>query len=409
MSFFKRAATSRPASICVLRHGYYPDDPTLVRELAALTNAGYEVDIICLRGAGQARTEVIGGVSVRRIPIGHRRGRVVQYFVRYGLSFVLMALTISWRYFVRRYECIQVNTMPDFLVFATLVPRLFGARILVHMHEPTPELFVTKFGEGRWPSMLRLQTFLEQQAIRYSHGLFAVNESIRERYINRGADGRKIRVMLNVPDESFLAAGPPPEPEARFTLATHGTLQPLYGYDVMLRALALLRDDIEALRLIMVGGGECADELKRLAAKLGLNDAVCFTGTVPFSKVAGVVGRAHVGLVSLLPTPFGRLCQPMKMFEYIALGRPVVAPRLEAIETIFDDSCLKFFEAGSATDMARAIRELYLDPSERRRLVENASRRYEQLRWKETKQNYLRVVESLVAGTKLAGSESSRP
>jgi glycosyltransferase involved in cell wall biosynthesis len=99
----------------------------------------------------------------------------------------------------------------------------------------------------------------------------------------------------------------------------------------------------------------------------------------------------------------------MKMFEYIALGRPVVAPRLEAIETIFDDSCLKFFEAGSATDMARAIRELYLDPSERRRLVENASRRYEQLRWKETKQNYLRVVESLVAGTKLAGSESSRP
>lgn len=385
-------------SICVLRHGYYPEDARIFKEVRALSDAGYSVDVICLRKPGEKHKEDVDNVTVYRLRQLHRSNSPVGYLFDYALSFLMMGLKVTSKHFKGGYCCIQVNTMPDALVFATSILRLCGAKILLDMAEPTPELWATKYGEGGLPGLLKLQKNIEQWAIRYANKVITVNEKVRERFIERGADGGKIAVVRNGSDDIFTSTVQSKRLSGEFSLLTHGTIESRYGHEVILRALPVLRDKIAGLRVYIVGDGLDVNKLRKLGKELGCSDLITFTGFIPFREVGEFISRADVGLVPLLKTPFGELCQPNKLFDYAALRKPAIVSRLEAIEEIFDDSCVMFFKPGNPEDLARCILELFFNPEKGRKLAENAYKRYESLRWAETKKIYLKIVEGLTLG-----------
>ena len=375
-----------------MRHGFYPEDPRVYKEVRALLDAGYSVDVVCLRRSGQSPIEVIDGVRVYRLPHRHRRGSIMRYVFEYGLSFSLMALLVTILYVWRHYDFFQVNTLPDALVFVTLIPRLLGGKVLLDMHEPAPELWITKYGDKRFPILLRLQIFTEQWAIRYANSVITVNETIRKRFVERGANGRKINVIPNVPEEKYFTSGKLCNSQKDFTLITHGTIEQHYGHEIIVRALPMLRNKINNLRVYIVGDGHYVEKLLNLSEELGCSDLIFLTGYVPLSEIAGYIVHADVGLVTFLPSPFSELCQPNKLFEYIALGKPAIVSRLRAIEEIFDDSCVMFFEPGNHEDLARCVLELYNNPERGKKLAANASRRYEKIRWKKTKKSIRKLL-----------------
>ena len=134
--------------ICIVRQFYYPADPRVRREAEALASEGHEVDVICLRQADEPAREVVNGVSIYRLSLDHQRGSVRRYLYEYGAFFVMAFVTLL-RLFVRwRYDIVHVNTIPDFLVFVSAVCKLFGARVILDMHECVPELYRTKYGFG---------------------------------------------------------------------------------------------------------------------------------------------------------------------------------------------------------------------------------------------------------------------
>jgi glycosyltransferase involved in cell wall biosynthesis len=264
------------------------------------------------------------------------------------------------------------------------------------MHEPSPELFVTKYGPGRYCLVYRLVVLMERLSIKYADQVLTVNEALRERFIARGAHRQKIHVVRNVPDEKFIANMTAQSFGKRFTLLTHGTIVERYGQEVIIRALSLLREKIDDLHLLIVGDGEDTKKVRSLADKLGCSDIVTFIGRVPFPQIGEFISRANIGVVPLLRSPFSELCQPNKMFEYVAYRKAVIASRLRAIEESFDDSCVMFFEPGNHEDLARCIVELYHNPERQHELAENAYRRYQSMRWSLTKEVYLEVVKDLV-------------
>ena len=384
--------------VCVLRHGYYPGDVRVSKEVQALTEAGYEVDVICLRYGKESYIERNGTVTITRLPYGHKHGSTGRYMLQYGLSMVLMMLVLSWRALFHRYACVQVNTMPDALVFAAWLPRWRGARVLLDMHEPMPELYVTKYGEERRRLFFRLQVVLEQAAIRFADRVITVNETIRRRFIERGATAEKIGVVRNVPGEAFLEIERPREDRDTFTLMTHGTLQPRYGHEVLLRALPRLREAIPNVRLIIMGQGDTEAALRDLARRLDCGDIVAFEGLVPFAEVSSALIRADVGLVPLLPSAFSDLCQPNKLFEYVALKIPVVVARFPAIEETFDETCVAYFKPGDPEDLARRVLAIYEMPDRGSGLADNAYRRYDKVRWDVAKKIYVQSVCEWVRG-----------
>jgi len=382
--------------ICVLRHGYYPEDVRVFKEVRALCEAGYSVDVICLKQPSEPIVDLIDGVHVYRLPLRHQRHSVIRYLLEYGLSFSLMTFIVTILYFRRHYSCIQVNNLPDALVFATVIPRLFGAKVLLDMHEPTPEMWVTNYGERR-QKILKIHLALERYAIKYADRVITVNETIRTRFIERGASAMKIEVIRNVPGDSLIEDSNPylsALPKV-YTLITHGTIERRYGHEVILYALPLLRKTIERLQVYIVGDGEDLERLTTLSRELECSDIVSFIGYLPFPELSKLISKADVGLIPILPTPFGELCQPNKLFDYVALKRPVVISRLKAIQESFDDSCLMFFEPENYEDMAYKIIDIYNQPEKAKILVDNAYLRYDKMRWDKIKQIYLGIVANL--------------
>jgi len=386
--------------ICIIRHAYFPDDPRDRKQVFALLEAGFSVDVICLRKKGQDRRENVRGAAVLRIPLVHKRAGILRYFIEYALSFIIMTFILLYQFAKKRYDCVQVSTMPDFLVFSTVIPKLLGAKVLIDLHEPTPELWITKHGPNGLRWLLYIQTRIEQMAIKYADHCLTVTEALRRCFGERGANIEKITVIPNVCEEETFcddSSFKEPASDNGFRLITHGLIEERYGHEVVIRAVAKLRERLPNLRFEILGDGEYKPVVARTVEEFACQDRVYLLGFVPIDVLLQRLRAAHVGVVAMQRSPYSELVDTNKMYEYIALRKPIIISRLPGVEDTFDESCVMFFKPGNQKDLARCIVELYQNPKKRSELAENAYRRYEKIRWRETKKIYVRVFEDLVA------------
>ena len=127
----------------------------------------------------------------------------------------------------------------------------------------------------------------------------------------------------------------PDEARARFGIPNSakivcfvGNLVPWQGVDSLLRACASLRGSIPTLKLLVVGDGPESNRLRSLADQLGLYDRVVFTGSVPYADVSAFVCASDI---CAAPFIAGRKASPIKVYEYLACARPVVASDVDGI------------------------------------------------------------------------------
>ena len=173
-----------PKRAALVRLLYYPDDMLVRREAEALRDLGFDVDVYCLRNAGEAAEAVVEGVTVHRLPLKREKRGAARNLFEYLAFFCLAAGALTAAHLRRPFAVIQVNTMPDFLVFATLLPRLLGARVTLQMYEPMPELWATKF-TSPWPS--RILRVIAGWAVRYADAVITVTESLKETLVAHAA------------------------------------------------------------------------------------------------------------------------------------------------------------------------------------------------------------------------------
>jgi glycosyltransferase involved in cell wall biosynthesis len=296
--------------------------------------------------------------------------------VNYWVFVVRAARTLGRQHKRRPFAFVQVNTMPDFLVLSTLVLRLRGVRVSVFMKEPTPELGYTLYHSRFWEKVLQK---VEWFALRYAHLAFTVTPELRDTYVRRGADGRKIHVVLNGPDASNLEACTLParrDPD-RFVLVSHGTIEHRYGHDVMVEAIRIVKDKIPNVQLRITGSGDHVEALLALIERYQLGDHVVYLGWINLDEVIAEVKGANAGIVAQLSSPYSNLIHTQKMFEYIMLGVPCIATRLRSVSAAFSGDEILFCEPDDAQSLADVIVRLHDDPELAIDLVAKARRRYE--------------------------------
>lgn len=239
-------------------------------------------------------------------------------------------------------------------------------------------------------------------AIGYADRATTVTGALRHRFGERGANIEKVIVVSNVCEEVFCdySAARRSSPDGEFQLVTHGVIEERYGHEVVVRAVNSLRQRLPNLRLKILGDGEYKTAVTNLVRHLGCSDLVRFLGYVQFSELLQELWESDIGVVAMNRSPYSELVDTNKMYEYIALRKPVIISRLKAVEENFDDSCVMFFEPGNDEDLARCVLRLYHDAKKRRELVENTYLRFDQMRWGKTKNSYLEVFEVLARKTK---------
>ncbi len=153
-----------------------------------------------------------------------------------------------------------------------------------------------------------------------------------------------------------------PVPPPPFTLTYAGHLYPWKGVDVLLHALA----ELPGVQARIVGGqpGETDHvRLDALARDRGVSDRVTFTGWLPPALVVVELLRAHALILPNTPTHTSeRYTSPLKLFEYLATGRPIVASDLAALREVLrhEDNAL-LVEPGSPAALAAAVRRVMGD------------------------------------------------
>lgn len=387
----------RRLRVCIVRQnvGY---EPMIRREANALRDEGFHVEVICMRGADGPACEVVNGVEVTYLPVSLHSSSKARYLLDYSRFFLRVSAILARRHLRRRYAVVQVNTMPDALVFAALVPKLLGARVIAYMHEPSPELAETIFGPGLLPRVLAA---VEQRVLRFADVAITVTEELKARYVERGARADRIEVVLNGVDPADrLGDWSPPDVGAEagsFTVISHGTIEDRYGYDTIVHAASILRADLPDLRVVLLGRGRQVNEIRARIDALGLGEIVRFEGWVTEERLNDLLHSADVGVVAQKASPYSDLVHTNKMVDFWIFGLPVIASRLRAVSELYDDTVLEYFEPGNPDDLARAIRRLHDEPGRREELARNGRIAHETHGWPVQRRVYVAVYRSLLS------------
>ena len=392
--------TRRP--VCMVVHAYYEEDPRVRRQAEALVAAGWQVDVFGLRREGESATGIVAGVNVHRLPVGRHQGAgPLMYVAEYG-AFLVRAMFATTRAHRRRhYGLIQVHSMPDYLVFAAAPMKLAGVPVLLDLHEVMAEFFKTRFpgaANGVTSFLLRLQ---ERMSIAFADEVLTVCDPFADRLLRNGLDPKRLTVVMNSPDLRLF--DPSAHPHRDFMadgilkIIYTGALTPTYELDVLLRAIARLRQVRPDLPLTAAfyGRGDARDSLESLAAELGIAELVTMPGRIPIEDVAGTVAGADIGVAPTRLDPFTEMTLSGKVLEYAAMGKPVVASRLPSVAGYFAPDTLAFYEPGDPVSMSNAMLALVDDRKETAARVERTGVRIEELSWARQFEAYRGVVERL--------------
>ncbi|MDX6512107.1 MAG: hypothetical protein QOE36_1611 [Gaiellaceae bacterium] len=406
---------ARAPRLCMVVHGPYPvGEPRVARETAAALAAGWDVDVVAMRRDGEPARELVEGATVYRLPLTHQRGGGVRQILAEYVGFAtLAALRVAALASRRRYDVVHVHNPPDFLVLAALYPRLLGAKVVFDVHDLSPDMFEMRF-EGRSfaPLADRVLRGLERAAIRAADLVVTVHEPYRRELLARGAAPESTVVVMNSQDESLLPAATDQAAAAEFRVVYHGTVTRSYGLDLLVEAAALARRRIPALRVEIYGGGDAVEELRSQSADLGVADIVHVDGEYrPHREILAAVAGASAGVIPNRPSRLNRFALSSKLFEYVALGVPVVSANLPTLAEHFTSDAVAFFEAGSAEALAEALVEVASDPGAAASRVAAARREYEPYRWPRQAEMYVAALRELAGGaTSRAGGEpATRP
>jgi glycosyltransferase involved in cell wall biosynthesis len=386
-------------------HAYYEEDPRVRRQAETLVAAGRHVRVIGLRRAGDPVDSELGGVRIHHLDVQRHQGAGVGVYVREYVAFLLRAMWAAVRlHRSERFAVAQVHSPPDFLVFATLPLRLVGVPVILDLHEAMPEFFRTRFPGVRNPLVHRSLRLQERVSIGFASATITVTDAMRERLIGLGHAPDDVHVVVNSPSLARFDATAHQRrafrQDGRLRLVYTGALTPTYELDVTLRAVAAVharRPDLD-LVLDLYGRGDSEEGLRTLARDLGIEDRVVFHGRIPIDEVPAVLAAADIGLAPTRLDRFTALTVSGKVYEYAAMGKPIVASALPTVQRDFPPHSVMTYPSGDASAMAAAIERLADDAEEREAAVSLASAAVAASAWEHSAAGYLALVDRLAGG-----------
>ena len=380
----------------------FPADPRPRRTVEALLREGMTVDLICLRDGNEPSHEKLDRLNISRLPISHRRGGFLSYAYQYSAFIGASACIAGLRSLKRRYDLAYVHNMPDVLVASVIVPKLRGAKVILDMHDPMPELMSTIFGFGAGTFPIGVLRLLEKWSMARADSVVTVNVACKKIFASRSCAADKIAVVMNSPDETIFPFRSAADRSARagserFVVMYHGSIVERNGLDLAMDAIDRVREFIPNVELRIYG--RSTPFLERLVSEVQLKrlqNHVTYKGPKRLEELVDEIGQCDVGVIPNQRNAFTDINTPTRIFEYLASNKPVIAPHTNGITDYFDANSLFFFQSGDTQDLARAIKAVHDHPANAEAIVERGQQVYRVHKWSEEKQVLINVVQSLL-------------
>ena len=385
--------------ICMLAYSFYESDNRIMRYAEALAGRGDHVDVLALRN-NNATYENINGVNVYRIQSREINERTkLSYLFRIMRFIARSGWLLTRKHLKDPYDLIHVHSIPDFEVFAALVPKLLGAKVILDIHDIVPEFYASKFGVSKGSVVFKALKLIERWSTNFADHVIIANHLWEKVITARSVKQEKCSTFLNYPDSSmFNTALRTRHDDGRFIMMYPGTLNWHQGLDIAIKAMDLIRDKAPEAKLHIYGYGSAKEDLSRLIEERSLQKQVQVFDGLPIKMIAGIMANADLGIVPKRNDSFGGDAFSTKIFEFMALGVPVIAANTRIDRYYFNDSIIKFFEPGDEQSLAEAMLIMIKNQRLRQELAVNALTYVAQQSWDIKRQDYFKLVDGLVKG-----------
>lgn len=373
--------TERRRVLILVENLPVPFDRRVWQEATSLTEAGYEVTVICPKGKGLTKShEFIEGIHVYRHPLPRERGGPLGYLFEYGSALFWEFLLTTWVALTRGFDVVHACNPPDLIVLVAAPFKLFGKRFVFDHHDISPELYEVKF--GRRDFFYRLLRRFERLTYALADVSIATNESYRQIAIQRGRMKEdRVFVVRSSPDSNKFRVPirhTRQHSDSVITVGYIGIMGDQDGVDGLLRIARTLvherkRDDI---RFVLIGSGPELERLHELAAELDLADHVQFTGYLSGKHLIASLASIDIGAVPDPKNDYTDKCTMNKIMEYMALEKPIVQYDLSEGRRSAGDSSL-YARPGDEAGFADLIERLAEDPALRKELGRRGKARFE--------------------------------
>ncbi|OIO15055.1 hypothetical protein COV53_02110 [Candidatus Gottesmanbacteria bacterium CG11_big_fil_rev_8_21_14_0_20_37_11] len=385
-------------NIALVVYSHYSRDARVRRYAETLSRKNHSVDVICLGENYIPREEKIRLIYY---PVNRLRLGKWWYVFEYFCFFIFSFFSLSIRNIQKKYRIIHINNMPDILVFSAIIPKLFGTKIILDMHDPMPELYKSKYDVQDNNFMVKTLKLIERTSMGFADMVITANPVFRNFFISRNSTSlNKISVILNCPDEKmFKYIKMKHRNNAFFHLLYMGTVEKRFGLDIAVDGMAKLFHKYPDITFTIIpkldNEGEYIERLKEKINNLNLNKSFCFLKPQPLESIDKILKKTDVGIVLAKNGKFTESILPVKLLEFIQMRVPVIATKTRILSQNFDKNMLFFLNKNTPEEFSSAIEHLYANPMLRKNLATNAIKYLVKYNWKIEERKYLSLINTL--------------
>lgn len=385
--------------VCMVAYTFYESDPRVRQYANALIERGDTVDVIALRPTGAPKYETFEGVNLFRIQEREVNERGPLQYASRIIRFLLHASTLLAKLHLSHpYQLIHIHSIPDFLVFSALVPKISGAAVILDIHDLLPEVYASKFSVGRDSAWFKLMVFAERRSCAFADHVIIANDIWRDRLISRSVRAEKCTTVRNYPTLALFKAHSKERTDGKFLITYPGSLNKHQGLEVALKAFRRISERMPNTEFHIYGEGSYKPRLKLIVKDLGLENRVFFHDGVSATEIARVMVNTDLAVEPKLSgIPFSNEAASTKILEFMAAGVPIVASRTSVHSRYYDDSVLKYYDADNDEALAECIFAMWRDPEQRLQQVQRANSYVEKNNWEAKKADYLNLVDRITA------------
>jgi glycosyltransferase involved in cell wall biosynthesis len=354
-------------TVCKVWDADYPWDIRVEKVCRSLRQE-HDVHLVSRNSRRRHRYERYDGIHVHRLPALPWLPRRANGIIGFPAFFNPLWIRAIWQ--TARTSAaglLMVRDLPLALT-ALLVARARKVPLILDMAENYPAMMQDLWDSGRFrvgnlavrnPRVVRL---VERISVRQADHILVVVDESKERLVRMGVPASKITVVMNTPAvhrvDGHAAEGEPPigRPRDELVLVYLGILEVPRGLGTVIEALGEVRHLRPRVRLVVIGSGRDEGYFRDEARRLGVSDRVEFRGWVEHEQALACVAQCDVGLVPHHATESWQTTMPNKLFDYMAMGKPVIVSSARPTERIVtSERCGVVFEDRDASALAEAI------------------------------------------------------
>jgi glycosyltransferase involved in cell wall biosynthesis len=393
----------------MLLSNFFPPDIRVEKEARSLLKAGHEVFLLSAGKGDMTNEEIVKGIKVIRKKLPQNFPRRAWNFFYFQVFFIhpLWKKALEDVLKHNRVDALHVHDLP--LVRTGLnVARKFNLPLIADLHENYPEA-VGVWKRSRKAKILNLLSpswrwkRLESSCVNRANAVITVVDEAREHYIRDcKLPPEKIKVVMNLEDLDYFYSIPIDKQIIEkyahyFVISYVGGFGYHRGIQTAISAMPGILHQVPNARLLLVGSGANEAALKELAGRESVEQAVEFTGWQPFELVPSYISASDVCLVPHIASGHTDSTIPHKIFQCMAMGKPVVVSSAKPLERIVKETGAGLvYSSGDAEALAKALIRIYRDNELATRLGEAGKKAAEhKYNWKAEAEKLVSLYQDL--------------